>query len=301
MARIWPDILPTPSHPGFGLSPADTAARTDMESGAKKARRTSFARRDLVDVSYIFTEAEFTHFRAFWDDEFWSLSGDSDSLVPFTLSGATLSADAVVGPLNVLADRLVETAVNAVHHTQLTFGAEAVAGGTILCRATLKSSSRFARVQFTARDGTACHATIDLSSGLLVGTANVLSATVVDRGGGWWRVTITAAVATGGTLPKWRVQIMQSATTGSYLGDGASSVDVCEQQVRMVTGYDEFLRTDAAGYIQGTAAATAWAQMPLAVGGGFRYLEAQFTGPFKGGAGAGLEWSVTAQLEVRFA
>lgn len=301
MARIWPDILPTPSHPGFGLSPVDTAERTDMESGSAKVRPTSRARRDLVDLSYIFTEAEFTHFRAWWDDEFWSLAGDSDSLIPFTLSGATLAADASVGPLNVLADRLVESAVNAVHHTQLTLGAEVIAGGIIRCCATLKSASRFGRVQFTARDGTLCHATIDLSTGVLVATGNVLSATVVDRGGGWWRVTITAAVASGATLPKWRVQIMQSATINTWLGDGVSSVDVCEQQARMVTGYDEFLRTDSTGYIQGAARGTAWVQMPLAVGYGFRYLEGRFKGPFKGAAGEALEWSVTAQLEVRFA
>lgn len=201
--------------------------------------------------------------------------------------------------MNVLADRLVESAVNAAHFTQLTLGAGVVAGGTVLCRATIKSGTRFGRVLFTARDGTFCHATVDLATGTLVGSANVLSASVLDRGGGWWRVTITAAVAAWATLPKWRVQLMQSASVATYLGDGVSAVDVCEQQVRMVTGYDEFLRTDAAGYIQGAAAGTAWVRMPLAVGGGFKYLESRFKGPFKGSAGDGLEWAVSAQLEVR--
>ena len=299
MARIWPDILSTPSHPGFGLTPVDTAVRTDMESGSAKVRRTSFSRRDLVDLSYLLTEPEFTHFRAWWDDAFWSLSGDSDSLVPFTLSNATLTPDAIVGPLNVLADQLIESAVNTTHFTQLTLGAEVVAGGTVLCRATLKSGTRFGRVQFTARDGTLCHATVDLSTGALVGSSNVLTATVVDRGGGWWRVTITAAVGSGATSPKWRAQIMQSASVATYLGDGVSAIGVCEQQMRTVTGYDDFLRTDAAGYIQGAAAGTAWVQMPLAVGGGFKYLESRFKGPFKGTAGEGLEWAVTAQVEVR--
>ena len=206
--------------------------------------------------------------------------------------------------MNVLADRLVEAAVTTAHFTQLTLGAAVVAGGTVLCRATIKSGTRFGRVLFTARDGTFCHVTVDLATGTLVGSANVLSASVLDRGGGWWRVTITAAVAAWATLPKWRVQLMQSASVATYLGDAVSAVDVCavdvcEQQVRMVTGYDEFLRTDAAGYIQGAAAGTAWVRMPLAVGGGFKYLESRFKGSFKGSAGDGLEWAVSAQLEVR--
>ena len=31
--RRWPDCLPTPSFPGFGLSPFDKTNRTDMEVG----------------------------------------------------------------------------------------------------------------------------------------------------------------------------------------------------------------------------------------------------------------------------
>ena len=36
--RRWPDCLPTPSFPGFGLSPFDKTNRSDMEAGLARVR-----------------------------------------------------------------------------------------------------------------------------------------------------------------------------------------------------------------------------------------------------------------------
>lgn len=300
MARRWPDTLPLASEPGFGLEPADPALRTDMEVGMPRVRRLTFARNDGVDLVHIFSDTEMGLFRAWWEDAAWSLTGDSDSLAGFTPTAATITADTVVGPDEALADRLVDTAVTSTHFAQETFGSEAVAGATILCRATIKAAGRtWARLSFTNRAGTVGQATVDLTSGLITATANTLSATIESRGNGWWRVTITAAVATGGTTPLMRLQLMSDGTTTSYLGDGVSGVDILEQQARMVTGVDGFLRTDAAGKVQGAAGGTGWVFMPLAVGGGFKYLESRFKAMFKAAAAPGLVWTVTSQLEVR--
>ena len=67
----------------------------------------------------------------------------------------------------------------------------------------------------------------------------------------------------------------------------------------MVTGFDLHLRTGSDGKVTGAAGTTAWALMPTAVGGGFKYVEGRFKGMFKATAGPALNWDVTAQMEVR--
>ena len=263
-------------------------------------RMLTFARNDLIDLVHIFSDTEMGLFRAWWEDAAWSLTGDSDSLAGFTPTAATITADTVVGPDEALADRLVDTAVTSTHFAQATFGSEATAGATILCRATLKAAGRsWARLSFTNRAGTVSQATVDLTTGVITNSANTLTATIESRANGWWRVTISAAVSTGVTTPLMRLQLMSDGTTTSYLGDAVSGVDILEQQARIVTGVDGFLRTDAAGKVQGAAGGIGWAFMPVAVGGGFKYLEGRFKAMFKAGGGNGLVWTVTSQLEVR--
>ena len=78
-------FCPRPRCPDFGLSPVDPALRTDMEVGAQRVRRITFARNDLVDMAWVMTDAEFAAFRAWWNDEAWSLAGDSESLAGMEL------------------------------------------------------------------------------------------------------------------------------------------------------------------------------------------------------------------------
>ena len=116
--RRWPDVLPTPSMPGFGLSPVDPALRTDMEVGAQRVRRITFARNDLVDMAWVMDDAEFAAFRAWWNDEAWSIAGDSESLAAWSFFSASRVAGAVLSPDGALVDNLIETATTAGHVIQ---------------------------------------------------------------------------------------------------------------------------------------------------------------------------------------
>lgn len=298
--RRWPDTLPTPSEPGFGLAPVDQVIRTDMEVGARRVRRVTFARLDHVDVQWTFNDAEMAAFRAWWGDEAWSLAGDSDDLTGWAVSGTTINANVVVGPDNALADRIVEDGGTSQHHAQISLGVGALASNTVLCRATIKAAGRgYARLGMVNRAGVLVWTNVDLAAGSLGTSSGLISATLEDRGSGWWRVTITADSGVGGADPILRIAALSDASTVTYAGSAAAALSVCEVNARLVTGYDLFVRTDAAGGALGASGGSAWVEMPLAVGGGYAWREARFTGPFKAQAGAGLNWDVSAALEVR--
>lgn len=297
--RLWPDVLPTPSMPGFGLSPLDPVLRTDMEGGTKRRRRTSFARQDIVDMAWRFTDTEMAAFRAWWNDEAWSIAGDSESLAAWTFAGASRAAGAVLSPDGVIVDNLIENTATSSHYVTRTLPA-AVDGQTILCRATLKSAGRqWVGLLFYDRAGVAHFTMVDLTNGVFGAQSGLTSASLQNRGNGWWRVTITAPAGTGVATPIMRIQLATSNALGSYIGNGVSGVSVAEIGARAVTGYDLHLRTDAAGNALGAAGGAGWVQVPIAVGGGFKTVEACFTGPFKATAGAGLNWDVMAQMEAR--
>ncbi len=96
--RRWPDVLPTPSFPGFGLTPYDAVLRTDFEVGAARVRRTTLARADKISCAWLFSDAEMAAFRSWFDDQPVSLSGDSDDLRSWDVSAATLSIAPLTGP-----------------------------------------------------------------------------------------------------------------------------------------------------------------------------------------------------------
>ena len=287
--RRWPDTLPTPSIPGFGLSPIDTAIRTDMEAGAKRVRRISVARQDSVDLSWVFNDAEMAAFRAWYEDAAWSLAGDSDSLAAWSLTGAARVAAAQVAPDEVIADLLVESAASSAHRVDLDVATGLLPNSQVVFRATLKAVGRSrARLAFYDFAGAAHYANINLSTGVITLSSDLVSASIEDRGNGWWRVTIVAATGAGVVTPNCRVHMLDGAEASTYLGDGVSGIAVCEIGARLATGFDLHLRTNAAGLALGAAGGSAWVFLPIAVGGGFKYVEGRFNGPFKAQAGAGL-------------
>lgn len=297
--RRWPDVLPTPSMPGFGLSPVDPALRTDMEVGAQRVRRITFARNDLVDMAWVMTDAEFTAFRAWWNDEAWSLAGDSESLAAWSWLNATRGIGTGLSPDGAIVDGLFETAANGLHHAELALPL-AEANKTVLCRATLKANVRtWARLSFFDRAGVQCFTDVDLANGTLGLQSGLVSRVLEPRENGYCRLTLTAPVASGGATPAMRISALSASNNPSYAGNAASGLGVSEIGARMVTGFDLHLRTGSDGKALGAAGTTAWALIPTAVGGGFKYVEGRFKGVFKATAGPALNWDVTAQMEVR--
>lgn len=65
----YPGSLPVPLVEGYALNPVDQTVRTEMEAGAARVRRRTFARNDVVDVAFIFTGGEFAAFRTWFEGD----------------------------------------------------------------------------------------------------------------------------------------------------------------------------------------------------------------------------------------
>lgn len=301
MTLRWPDTLPGASMPGFGLSPLDPNIRTNMEVGQQKVRRRTFYRIDRVSAAWRMKDAEMKAFRAFMEGLPVSIAGESDSLAAYTLSGATRSAGVAIAPDTVVAvDQIMETATTAVHRAQLALAGAATDNISVLCRATIKGVGRTkARFTLVDRASGVAQVDLDMTTGLLSGATGLVSSTVQDRGNGWFRVTIVALTGVGVATPIMRVNVQDAAGTQSYAGDITKGLALCEMQARLPTGYDLFVPADASGNAMGANGGSAWFWMNIAAGGGFTLAETRFTGPYKAVSSSGLNWDVTAEVEVR--
>ncbi|WP_426033340.1 phage head spike fiber domain-containing protein [Cypionkella sp. TWP1-2-1b2] len=273
--------------------------RTDMEIGAQRSRRITFARNDVVDMSWVMEDAEFAAFRAWWNDEVWSIAGDSESLAAWTYLGAARTIGGALTPDGEIVDQVIEDAATSLHYTRLNLP-DAADNQTLQLQVSLQAAGRqFARLAFYDRAAIQRYTDIDLINGVMSAQSGLASRLLENRGNGWWRLTIAAAVGSGGNVPNMRVFLMPTAATTNYAGDGISGLAISEIGVRTVTGFDLHLRTGTNGKALGAAGSTAWVQMPIAVGGGYKFVEARFKAPFKATAGAALNWNVSAQMEVR--
>lgn len=296
--RRWPDVLPTPSFPGFGLTPYDAVLRTDFEVGAARVRRTTLARADKISCAWLFSDAEMAAFRSWFDDQPVSLSGDSDDLRSWDVSAATLSIAPLTGPDGCLATRITQTGAVASHGASKAFPALARDSvGVVVWLSIASASTGFARIRWTDRAGGSFDITVNLASGAVTDPAAVVGA-VTARDTGYWRLRLDLSTGIGAADPRLALIVMASAATEEFGGAGRS-IDVCEVMVRARTGFDLFVRSGSDGNALGAAGGSAWVEMPIATGGGFSFVETRFVGPWSAQGGAGLEWSVTATVESR--
>ena len=71
----WPATLPSPAKASYSINMQDQTVRTDMEAGNPRVRRRTAARIDLIDISWIFTDAEMATFRAWYENSSTGISG----------------------------------------------------------------------------------------------------------------------------------------------------------------------------------------------------------------------------------
>lgn len=296
--RRWPDVLPTPSFPGFGLTPYDAVLRTDFEVGAARVRRTTMARADKISCAWLFSDAEMAAFRSWFDDLPVSVAGDSDDLRGWDASAATLSIAPLTGPDGCLATRILQTGAVASHGASRAFPDLARNNLDVVAYVSIASASTgFARIRWTDRAGVSIDVNINLASGAVTDAAAVVDA-VTARGASYWRLRLDLSTGIGAADPRLALIVMVSADAEEFGGSGRS-IDVCEVMVRERTGFDLFVRSGSDGRASGAAGGSAWVEMPIATGGGFSFVETRFVGPWSAQGGAGLEWSVTATVESR--
>jgi hypothetical protein len=143
-------------------------------------------------------------------------------------SGTTVTPDATTAPDGTMtADKVIETATNAVHHisqnstppfsTTQTF--------SIYAKAAEKS-----RVQFTYSGSSSYWETntpvaiFDLTTGVASGVPAGVTASSVNAGSGWWRLILTATTNVSTSTHGFRISLLGAADALSYLGDGTSGV-----------------------------------------------------------------------------
>jgi hypothetical protein len=66
---VYPASLPGPLIDGYMISPVDQTVRTEFEAGAARVRRRTYARNDLLDVSFAFTGAQLSAFRTWFEGD----------------------------------------------------------------------------------------------------------------------------------------------------------------------------------------------------------------------------------------
>jgi len=298
--RRWPDVLETPSFPGFGLSPVDQTVRGDMEVGLARTRQVTFAENDTFEMSWIFSDEEMGAFRAWEASRPVSLAGDSDDLRGWAQARVTAALSGLIGPDECIPTRIAETATTGTHAISTELTGLVDQNVDVVLYATIKASGcDFAKVSMIDRNGVADHVVINLAAGTVVSTSGA-TATLLDRENGYWRVRLVANTGSGALTPVMRISCMADGVTDSYAGNTANGIRICEVMARQSTGADLFLRSGPDGKALG-AGGGAWVTVPLAVGGGFAYVEARFKGRFKAQAGNGLEWTVSATMEARYA
>lgn len=301
MTRIWPDTLPGIIKTGFSLRPLEQSLRTDMEAGARRLRRISASRGDSLRLSWKMTDAQMAAFRAWHGDEAWSLAGASDDVAGWNKLGATVEAGGLAGPALQAALKLVEDTATGVHRMQQPLPT-VLDDQQVQLSATLRRAGRTAaRLGLYDRAGVFRSVDIDLETGALSNLSGIGHVETVDRRGGWWRVTLTASAGLGVGDPAFRIVMMDGTGAVSYAGDGSSAIRVCEVNARLVTGYDLYLPTDAAGHALGAAGGSGWFNMAVPLGGGYGSVECRFEAPFEAQALDGFNWQISGQVEVRHA
>lgn len=73
----FPSSLPLPLIEGYSIQPLDQVIRTDMETGAPRARRRTKARLDRLSVRWRLSDAQMQIFRSWFSDDVNGAGGGS--------------------------------------------------------------------------------------------------------------------------------------------------------------------------------------------------------------------------------
>jgi hypothetical protein len=268
VTRRWPDSLPNPVGRGYTLELADTARRTEFEV-AVRARRITTVRRDRPTLAARLTDPEFAAFRAWWGDEPWSLTGASDTIADWTLTGAAADSGAAIGPDQVPCDILVEDAAESEHRAQQALAEPGWAPGDRAAAVVslLPIGRNEARIGLVGRDNTHRHVTVDLAARTITGLSGGVEATLAPLGA-WTRGGLRARVGSGASAVRLRIGALASGAV-SYVGSGTAAFGIGQVNARR-GGFEAcvFVPCGPTGAALGTAGGSAWFFCPIAVGGG---------------------------------
>lgn len=156
-----------------------------------------------------------------FDNAIWNKGGGS----------VTVSANAAVAPDGTLtADAIVESAAAGAHNIYQT--ATVVSGQAYTWSGFVKANGR-SIVRLTCQATTTIYTVeFDLSTLTATTRSGTGTATIMDAGGGWYRITATATSTAAGT-GYWRLNLCDATNSASYTGDGMKGVYLWGAQLEM--------------------------------------------------------------------
>lgn len=153
------------------------------------------------------------------------LQSDTMDNASWTKTGCTVTGNASAGPDGTTtADMIVETAVTSAHNISQSVTVVSTAleySASVTCKASTRTWC-FVQMAETL-GGTTVYAYINLSTGA-IGTTSTganwsnLRVVVVDQGGGFYRISITAKKTNAATTISFNIGAATADNTGSYLG-----------------------------------------------------------------------------------
>lgn len=156
----------------------------------------------------------------------------------------TVTADAVTAPDGTTtADRVFQTAVTNNFHVQQAFGT--TVSGTAYTSSIYARQGTSRYIQLTYSTGGFAgtqYANVDLQTGTVGTIGSGASVSVVDAGGGWWRIAYASTANAAASAPFFVFMVTSNtaARVESFAGNAANYVDLWGAQVEtgpVVTDY----------------------------------------------------------------
>jgi len=185
----------------------------------------------------------------------------------YTKTALTVTANSIIAPDGTLtADTLVETTANSLHAIQQTLSPSPTLGDIYRFSVYAKAGTRRYIQIFSQNVGAGVYlfANFDLVSGTVTNTGLAATATIENKGNGWYKCTITAtSLASLGSSPG--VAIVTSATAGlleAYAGAVTNNVHLWGYHVNLTSSPSDYIATAGSAATLASVCASGTTQSP---------------------------------------
>ena len=185
------------------------------------------------------------------------LRSEEFSDATWTKSASTITANTIVAPDGTLTgDKLISTAVSAVHYASQSFTPTASTTYTISIYAK-KAEYGFLALYVPATFASAItFRYFNLTTGVVTGSDGTATTTMTDVGNGWWRVTMTVTASGAPSASTVRYYVVDTASVLTYTGDGYSGIYLWGAQLEAGVNASSYIPTVASQVTRSADAAS---------------------------------------------
>jgi hypothetical protein len=183
------------------------------------------------------------------------LRSDDFANAYWTKTRSSITSNTIVAPDGTLiGDKLVEDTTASNSHFIISTTVSATNGTTVTASCYVKAGERtFCRLRI-GDSGFVADAIFNLSTGAIA-SGTYVSASIISVGNGWYRATVTGAVAAG-NIASLGVYLRTDASTESYTGDGYSGIYIWGAQLEQGAFSTSYIATTSATVTRNADAAS---------------------------------------------